>query len=287
MKRAVISIDVEDWYHLEYFRDNLTDKSQSILEEGINEFLTILAKENIKATFFIVGEIISDEIRLLKKVLNEDHEISGHSYSHIRPLTQSVGEFKKDSRKLLSELKEQLGVLNPGYRAPCFSLNDERLKILRELNYSYDSSKISAGFHPLYGSMNLKNYKKVTDNVFSDENFTEFELPTQSCLGKNVPISGGGYLRILPWFLYKYLLKKYLQTNTTYFFFIHPFELTDKGVKLPKDTSFLSRFRFSIGRSKGASRLIKLIKILKEENFEFTTFSDFNKEIKNRGDKLI
>ena len=281
MKKAVISIDVEDWYHLEYFKDNLNDKSQSILEEGTNEFINIITKENIKATFFIVGELISSKLELLKKIINQDHEISGHSFNHVRPLTQSVEEFKLDSTKLLVELKENLNIINPGYRAPCFSLDDERLKILKELNYSYDSSKISAGFHPLYGSINIKQYKKVFDNVYTDKTFTEFELPTQRFLNKNIPISGGGYLRILPWFLFKYLLKKYLKENETYFFFIHPFELTNKNVSLPKDSSITSRLRFRIGRSKGASRFSKLIKILKKEGFEFVTFSDFNKEINN------
>jgi peptidoglycan/xylan/chitin deacetylase (PgdA/CDA1 family) len=281
MKKAVISLDVEDWYHLEYFKDNLNDKSQSVLEEGTNEFINIITKENIKATFFIVGELISSNLELLKKIINQDHEISGHSFNHVRPLTQSVEEFKLDSTKLLVELKENLNIINPGYRAPCFSLDDERLKILKELNYSYDSSKISAGFHPLYGSININQYKKVFDNVYTDKTFTEFELPTQPLLNKNIPISGGGYLRILPWFLFKYLLKKYLKKNDTFFFFIHPFELTNKNISLPKDSSITSRLRFQIGRSKGASRFNKIIKILKKEGFEFVTFSDFNKEINN------
>lgn len=283
MKKAVISIDVEDWYHLEYFKDNLNenDKSQSILAEGINEFINIITKENIKATFFIVGELISSKLELLKKIINQGHEISGHSYNHIRPLTQSLEEFKLDSTKLLTELKEKLNIITPGYRAPCFSLDDKRLKILKELNYSYDSSKISAGFHPLYGSLNLEHYDKTNDNVYTDKTFTEFELPTQRFLNKNIPISGGGYLRILPWFFFKHLLKKYLKENDTYFFFIHPFELTNKDVTLPIDSSITSKLRFRLGRSKGASRFKKLIKILKKEGFEFVTFSDFNKEINN------
>jgi len=279
MKKAVLSIDFEDWYHLEYFKDNLNDKSQSILVEGTNEFIKIITKEDIKATFFIVGELISSKLELLKNIIKQGHEVSGHSYNHVRPLTQSIEDFKSDSIKLFVELKETLNIVNPGYRAPCFSLDDERLNILKELNYSYDSSKISAGFHPLYGSINIKQYKKVADNVYTDEKFTEFELPTQRFLNKNIPISGGGYLRILPWFLFKYLLKKYLKENMTYFFFIHPFELTNKNISLPKDSSITSRLRFRVGRSKGASRFKKLIKILKKEGFEFVTFSDFDKEI--------
>ena len=185
-----------------------------------------------------------------------------------------------DSEKLIKELKEKLNIISPGYRAPCFSLDDKRLEVLKECKYSYDSSKISAGFHPLYGNINIKHYKKVYHNVYTDNAFTEFELPTQRFLNKNIPISGGGYLRILPWFLFKYLLKKYLKENESYFFFIHPFELTNKFVSLPKDSSIASRLRFRIGRSKGASRFKKLIKILKKEGFDFVTFSEFNKQLK-------
>ena len=278
-KKAVISIDVEDWYHLEYFKDNINDKSQSVLEEGTNEFIDIIKNQDIKATFFIVGELVSDNKNLLINILNQGHEISGHSYSHIRPLTQSLEEFELDTSKLLVKLKEELNILNPGYRAPCFSLDNERLEILKKLNFSYDSSKISAGFHPLYGSISIDDYKKIRDNVYVKENFTEFELPTEIFLNKNIPISGGGYLRILPWFLFKYLLKKYLKENDTYFFFIHPFELTNKKITLPKGSSFTSRLRFKIGRSKGSTRFKKLIGILKNEGFEFVTFSEFNNEI--------
>ena len=279
-KKAVISIDVEDWYHLDYFKGNLIDKSQSVLNDGTNEFINIITQENIKATFFVVGELISTNIKLLLKILNQGNEISGHSYNHLRPLTQNLQEFKLDSSRLLLELQQKLNINKPGYRAPCFSLDNERLQLLKELGYNYDSSKIEAGFHPLYGSINTDNYKKKCDNVYVDGDFAEFELPTIRFLNRNIPISGGGYLRILPWFLFKYLLKKFLKENNTYFFFIHPFELTNKNISLPKDASFSSKLRFGIGRSKSRLRFIKLIKILKEEGFEFVTFSDLTNDKK-------
>jgi len=279
-KKAVISIDVEDWYHLDYFKGNLIDRSQSILEDGTKEFINIITQENIKATFFVVGELISTNLKLLLKILNQGNEISGHSFNHIRPLTQNLQDFKLDSSRLLLEIQQKLNINNPGYRAPCFSLDNDRLQILKELGYNYDSSKISAGFHPLYGSINTDSYTKKYDNVYVDDNFTEFELPTINFLKRDIPISGGGYLRILPWFLFKYLLKKFLKENDTYFFFIHPFELTNKNISLPKDASLSSILRFGIGRSKSRLRFIKLIKILKEEGFEFVTFSDLTNDKK-------
>ena len=73
-KKAVISIDVEDWYHLDYFKGNLIDRSQSILEDGTKEFINIITQENIKATFFVVGELISTNLKLLLKILNQGNE---------------------------------------------------------------------------------------------------------------------------------------------------------------------------------------------------------------------
>lgn len=279
-KRAVISIDVEDWYHLDYFKDIKLDKSQSVLKEGIGKFLNILKNHDIKSTFFIVGELISENLKLFNDILDDGHEIAGHSYTHTRPLSQSLDDFKNDLLMLKSDLKNKFNINNPGYRAPCFSMDNARLEILTKFNYAYDSSKINTRFHPLYGNIKLDGYKKIQDNIYKKNNMIEFELPTIKFLGKKMPISGGGYLRILPWFFFKFLLKKYLKKSDSYFFFIHPFELTNKKIILPKNTSFLSKLRFEIGRSKASKRFKNLIKILKEENFEFVTFSDLKQEIK-------
>ena len=90
----------------------------------------------------------------------------------------------------------------------------------------------------------------------------------------NVPISGGGYLRILPWFLYKYLLKKYLKTNKLYTFYIHPFELSNTHVFLPKGVSFINKFRYNYNRKKTYKRIIKTIELLFNYGYTFKTYSE-------------
>ncbi len=275
----MISIDFEDWFHLEYFKNNSCDKSQSIVNKGTKKFIEILKNQKIKATFFVVGELISKHKKLLQQILNDGHEISGHSLKHKRPTTQTLDDFEIESKILIDLLNNELNIKNPGYRAPCFSLDNKRLEILEKLNYSYDSSKILAGFHPLYGDININEFKRLSNNIYKKNQFIEFELPTISFFNIKIPISGGGYLRILPWFLFKYFLKKYLRENDTYFFFIHPFELINDNIKLPKETSLLTKFRFKMGRSLAADRFKKLLIILKNENFEFITFSQFRKEL--------
>ena len=50
-KTAVFSIDVEEWYHLEYFKNSKTDRKKSVMD-GLNTFIKIIDKHNIKASFF-------------------------------------------------------------------------------------------------------------------------------------------------------------------------------------------------------------------------------------------
>ena len=217
-KTAVISIDFEEWYHLEYLKNYSCDKSQSVILQGTKKFTEIVNSHKIRATFFVVGELVSKYKKLLLKILANGHEISGHSLAHKRPTTQTLNDFETESKVLINILSNELNVRNPGYRAPCFSMDEKRLEILKKLNYSYDSSKILAGYHPLYGHIDISKFKKLRNNVYCKNHFFEFELPTISIFNKKIPISGGGYIRILPWFLFKYLLKKYLRNNDTYFF---------------------------------------------------------------------
>ena len=109
-KVAVLSIDVEEWYQLEYFQKSATDKKQEILEEGTKNFIKLIDDENIKATFFVVGDRIKSTLPLLKEIKSKGNEISAHSFQHLRPLSQSIQEFQKDA---LANGKRNLNSLLP------------------------------------------------------------------------------------------------------------------------------------------------------------------------------
>jgi hypothetical protein len=99
-------------------------------------------------------------------------------------------------------------------------------------------------------------------------------------MSKNIPISGGGYLRIFPWFFIKKLINDYLMQNDLYVFYIHPFELSKMDMPLlPNSTSRLTKFRFNYGRHKVQDRLKLLIDLLDSHNYSFTTFSKIYAEI--------
>ena len=105
--------------------------------------------------------------------------------------------------------------------------------------------------------------------------FHEFEVSTLPVLGKRLPVSGGGYLRIAPWAIMRPLIQAYVNRNPLYVLYIHPFELSPRplpatAAKLP----YPQRLRFGLGRAGVARKLEKLVRLLKDDGFSFVTFRD-------------
>lgn len=271
-KIAVFSIDVEEWYHLEYFKNSKIDKSKNVID-GLHTFIKIIDKHKIKASFFIVGELIQKLKKTIKKLDFEGHDIGLHSYHHKRPVVQNINEFIKDTLDTISEMKSILPNNSFGYRAPCFAIDRVRLDEVVKLGIKYDASKITQNEHPLYVNLNLDGFEKQEKDIYKKDSFKAFEVSTIKFLGINIPIAGGGYLRIIPWPLYIWLLKKYLKKSNFINFFIHPFELSDSYFELPENTPFLTKLRYNYNRSKVEKRLNKIIKLLKDNGFDFKTFS--------------
>ena len=186
---------------------------------------------------------------------------------------QNLNEFIKDTEDTISEMKFILPDNSFGYRSPCFAIDRKRLDEVIKLGIKYDASKITQKEHPLYVNLDLDGFEKQEKYIYKKDSFKAFEVSTIKFLGVNIPIAGGGYLRIIPWPLYIWLLKKYLKKSNFINFFIHPFELSNTNFELPKNTSFLTKFRYNHNRNKVNKRLNKIINLLKENGYSFKTFS--------------
>ncbi len=278
-KKAVLSMDVEDWYHLEYINSlmGLTKTSYTSMKDGIQNYLNLLSNYDIRANFFIVGNFIQYCPKEIQSIIDAQHEIGLHSFNHDRPITLSEENFLNDLKLNIKAL-ENLGITPKGYRAPCFALGNSLLNLLSRdfKQLLFDSSFINQKKHPLYTPIDLEKleFMKKSEGIFERNGFMEFEVTTVKFYKFSIPISGGGYIRILPWFLYKFLLKKYLSTGKFYTFYIHPFELSNKKISLPKEVSFMNRFRFHYNRKKTYRRIEKTISLLKEYGYSFHTFSE-------------
>lgn len=279
MKKVILSMDVEDWYHLDYFERSECNLDKSLLD-GLDVYVDLLNELSIPSSFFVLGEIAKNKIDYFRDLAACGHDIGSHGWDHQRPLTMTTNAFREDIERCMRPMKKINGDNGFGYRAPCFSLDRERLDIVQEARFIYDSSRIDFGNHPLYGSIEMSGYTSDSQYIYQKDSFLEFEITTYPVLGKNVPISGGGYLRLFPWLLMKDLVKRHLKKNDIYILYIHPFELSKlQAPDVPASTSKLTKFRFMHGRSKVVDRLRRLADLLDSSGYEFTTFKAIHEDI--------
>lgn len=268
-----LTLDLEEWYHLEYFQKYNPEK-KPLMVNNLTPFLDLLDKHNIKITVFVLGELIDTHKDLIKEISQKGHEIAIHGWDHNLLVSKKTTDFISEILRTKKCLESIINKPVTGYRAPCFSLNNEKLDALQKIGIKYDSSYIQFKEHPLYGALNLDDFSKIDDIVYKKGNFFEFELPTIKILSKSIPISGGGYFRLFPKLLFTTLWRKYLMKNNNFLMYIHPFELTETKINL-KDYSCINRLRFSVGRKNNLQKLDWLIKKSLKDNFKFSTISDF------------
>ena len=278
MKKVILSLDVEDWYHLDYFDRSECSASDSLLD-GLESYVELLESLSLPSSFFVLGEIAEKRLRFFTDLVAKGHDVGSHGWDHVRPMTMSLETFREDVGKCSKIMQEINGTQPFGYRAPCFSLDRERLEILRDSGFAYDASRIDFGDHPLYGSIDMSGFDKLAESIFRDDTFFEFEATTLRLLGKNIPISGGGYLRLVPWPLMRQLLLKHIAKSNIYVFYIHPFELSQRPAPvLPHSTPLLTRYRFSLGRKEVKARIERLVDMFCSNGYQFTTFNNLRSD---------
>ena len=190
-------LGAEDWYHT-YFPEANVDRSISLLD-GLDVALDIMKKDDIHGSFFVVGEIADKLADKLREMDKEGHDIAVHNCQHLRPVTMTPDEFRSQLLEAKRKIEGILGHQVHGYRAPSFGIDDERLDIVRECGFKYDSSKLKPQKSAKYGVLNLKDFKETIPCVHQTKGFTEFEVSTEKIGDMNM-LLGGGYIRMLPWF---------------------------------------------------------------------------------------
>lgn len=274
MRTALISMDVEDWHHLEYFAGSRPSAPAETMLDGLDRFAAVLDEEGVPGTFFTLGEVAQTHGSKLRALAEKGHEIASHGPDHTLLKRVSTADFVSGMRTHKDALEQVLARPVTGYRAPCFSMDEEKLARLPELGFRYDSSWIRFGAHPLYGSMDLTAWEEPVSGAWRDpaSGLIEFEVPmSQTPVGK-LPAGGGAYFRIFPWTVTRGLVRRFLANAGVYVFYIHPFECSAvPGITWPEGTGMGTKVRFQAGRSKTLPRLRRLIAELRAAGFAFST----------------
>jgi len=270
----LLGIDFEDWYHPELVQKYVkNEKHEPRMFKGIDKILDMLRKNDTLATFFVVGELLENNIEIFDKIIENDHEIAFHTMHHTRI---DSPDFKQNFPKEITKFSELTNKKSKGFRAPTFSLNKTSSWIIDSLSkfdYVYDSSVVPAKTD-LYGLPNAqsKPYRISSDSLENDTingKLIEFPLLVTKFLGKKVPAAGGFYLRTLPMRVIKNAIRQYEKQEIPASFYIHSWELTPEympKIKLPFKENFVTYHNIN----KAYNRMDELLK-----QFKFTSFLNY------------
>lgn len=273
IKTVYITIDIEEWYHLEYLREYGLKSTGVTVIPQIIDFLDLLDNFNIKATFFVVAEIAEINADILREIADRGHSIGCHGWDHRLLFEKSNDNYYEEIIKAKELIEKIIEMPVQGYRASCFSMDRDKLNLTEKAGYTFDSSRILFEQHPLYRNFDLHGFNKEEDLVYKKGSFIEYEIPTLRIGRFNIPISGGGYLRLLPYWLLKLLLINYKKQHSNIMLYLHPFELTSIDLPLPKNLSIKTKFRVLVGRKHNLRKFEKLILLLRHQGAEFRTLS--------------
>jgi polysaccharide deacetylase family protein (PEP-CTERM system associated) len=270
MKNTYITVDIEEWYDLDYLKGHEVDRNIEVIPEII-DFLDLLDEFQIKATFFVLANTLEKNTDILREISRRGHAIGCHGYDHELLYKKDLNQFKYEALKAREMIEEAVKCKVHGYRASCFSMERDKLDILHAQGYTFDSSYIKFEQHPLYRNLDLSGFEKLDDIVYRKDNRFEYEIPTLKVGKFSLPISGGGYLRMFPFWMLKMLIKKYAKQKNNFLLYLHPFELTAIDLPLPKDLGAKNKFRISVGRKSNMKKIRKVIKLLKFMGSDFKT----------------
>ena len=224
-----LSIDLEFWWENECLTKYLPNEKPDQIIESVNPLLDLLDRYNTKATFFVVGTVMEKHPGLIREIYDKGHEIGSHGCSHKMVNKLTPAEFEEEIVSSVNGITSIIGERPIGFRAPYFSIDNSTkwaFEILEKHGFKYDSS-IFPVKTPLYGIPNapLGIYTpSIGDVSKEDVNGKIIEFPLAACqIGKRIPVSGGFYMRTMPFGLFKLLLKR-VNKERPAILYLHPGE---------------------------------------------------------------
>jgi len=268
-----LTIDVEDYFHVAAFASSISPASWASRESRVvgntEKLLAIFEKFDVRATFFVLGWVAERYPHLVRNIAASGHEVACHGYSHRLVYEQSPEEFYDETSRAKSLLENIIGSAVLGYRAASYSIVRRSLwalDILLELGFTYDSSVFPIR-HDRYGIPDAERAPHYLPTP-AGKVIAEWPLSTARIFGVKIPVSGGGYFRLLPYWLTRWGLNSInRQESRPFIFYLHPWEI-DSGQPLVRASRF-SRFRHYNNLDKCEERLQVLLR-----EFRFGTARD-------------
>lgn len=268
-----LTVDVEDYFHVSALAPSIERSSWASRESRVvgntKRLLDLFDQFGAKGTFFVLGWVAEHYPQLVSDIAARGHEIACHGLSHRLVYEQSPDEFREETRRAKKLLEDITGASVLGYRAASYSIVRSSLwalDTLAELGFAFDSS-IFPVRHDRYG---IPDAERAPHRLSTPGGraIVEWPLSTANVAGFRLPVSGGGYFRLLPYWLTRWGLASINRSESQPFiFYLHPWEIDPQQPRVA--ASLLSRFRHYTNLDKCEARLQRLL-----GEFDFGTVRD-------------
>ncbi|WP_084604604.1 XrtA system polysaccharide deacetylase [Desulfonatronum thioautotrophicum] len=259
--RNYLTIDVEDYFQVNAFariirREDWGDHPRRV-RENTWRILDLLDEFQVTATFFTLGWVAEQEPELVERITRRGHHLGCHSYWHRNIYDLTPEEFRADTARAKSLLEDLGGQPVTAYRAPSYSITQNSLwalDILADLGFTIDSS-IFPIRHDTYGIPDAPRFRYQ----LPQPGMVEYPISTALILGRKIPVSGGGYFRLFPyWFTRLALRRINTRDGQPFIFYLHPWEIDPDQPRF-SHASALSRFRHYTNLHRTEERLRRLL----------------------------
>jgi polysaccharide deacetylase family protein (PEP-CTERM system associated) len=255
-----LTVDVEDYFQVSALAPFIArDRWDSIpcrVEANVDRLLNRFANNHAKATFFTLGWIAERYPQVVRRIVDDGHELASHGYGHQRASELSREAFAQDVVSAKRILEDIAGVPVIGYRAPSFSIGADNLwafDVLKEAGYVYSSSVYPVQ-HDHYGMPEAPRFPyQVRDGL------TELPITTVRALGRNLPAGGGGYFRFAPYGVSRWAIDRFNRDEKApAIFYMHPWEIDPLQPRVP-GPGLKTRFRHYVNLHRTEDRLERLL----------------------------
>ncbi|SEK61635.1 polysaccharide deacetylase family protein, PEP-CTERM locus subfamily [Sphingomonas palmae] len=222
-----MSVDVEEWFQVGAFERTIDKADWATLESRVADntarVLDLFAETDTKATFFTLGWVAARQGTLMRRIVDEGHEVASHGWDHQRVFTMDAVSFRADLRRARGALEDATGAAIAGYRAPSFSI-DQRTPwahaVLAEEGYRYSSS-VAPVAHDHYGWRDSPRYAW---RPLRDDALVEVPVTVGEAAGRRFA-TGGGFFRLLPAGVTDFALRQVNAAAQPGMFYFHPWEV--------------------------------------------------------------
>lgn len=270
--RNAMSVDVEDYFHVSAFADSIDRNEWNShplrVETNTMRLLDLFDEYQIKVTFFVLGWVAEKKEKLVSEIASRGHEVACHGYSHQLVYNQKPEVFREETIRSKSLLEDITQVRVRGYRAASYSITNRSrwaLDILVDAGFDYDSS-IFPVRHDRYGIPDAPEFPHRMDTP-DGHTIVEFPLSTARIFRYRLPVAGGGYFRLYPYWLSRAGLRQINRRHKPFIFYLHPWEIDPEQPRI--EAGWFSRFRHYNNLDKCEARLENLM-----DDFSFTTVEE-------------